>query len=245
MCICRYVTLVLCFCHPHADAQKGLGLSGDWGDAQVQALGLSWYYNWGTEPSPSVTIPDVQFVPMIFSPKHANASIAGPVVLGFNEPDNEHQSNISVAEALAVWPQVVKLAATVGSPATAKNPVTGSWLPAFMSASPPPKVDFMTLHWYKGVNASKFQSDVENVFKTYNKTVWVTEFCPQTAAEANSNPNKYSTHEVVAFVEATLSWMKANSRMVARYAWHDPKVGTCSLWASNQLSAAGQAHFQH
>ena len=51
------------------------------------------------------------------SPPKVNAT--NPVLLGFNEPDRSDQSNMTVEEAIALWPQLVQKSNRLGSPAVA------------------------------------------------------------------------------------------------------------------------------
>lgn len=110
--------------------------------------------SWGNETSVDASI--ATFLPMIFGVGDTQRTVPGgaALILGFNEPDNAHQSDATVAEALAGWPAVAKKAGRAAAPAMAGNPVTGAWLPAFMAqAEPAPNV--VPLHWYKGTNASR------------------------------------------------------------------------------------------
>lgn len=219
--------------------KKGVGLveSAGLGEIQLQNLQVAWYYNWGPK---SAVQSRAEFVPMVFSARSIKADIQGPVVLGFNEPDNAKQSNMPVLQALGLWPPVLGKAHRVGAPAMAGNPVRGDWLPAFMQARP--RVDFMTLHWYKGVDAAKFIRDVQAVCGAYNKPVWVTEYAPQTAAQAKDQPDKYSQTQVNRFIRETVAWMNA-SPCVERFAWHDAKRGTSALFdQQGALTATGLAY---
>ncbi|PUE33425.1 glycosyl hydrolase [Limnohabitans sp. Jir72] len=221
--------------------KKGVGLaeSVGLGAQQLQNLQVAWYYSWGPQ---SAVHSSAQFVPMVFSVRSIKANIHGPVVLGFNEPDNAKQSNMTVPEALRLWPQVVGKAPRVGSPAMAGNPVRGDWLPAFMQGQP--KVDFMTLHWYKGADAAKFIRDVQALCEAYQKPVWVTEYAPQTAAQGKASPDKYSQAQVNQFIRETVAWMNA-SPCVERFAWHDAKRGTSALFdEQGQLTDTGLAYAQ-
>jgi hypothetical protein len=200
-------------------------------------LGVQWYYNWS---STSTIQSDATFVPMIFSPKHVDEQVSGPEVMGFNEPDKAAQANVTVDEALAAWPAVVAKADRVGAPAVAGNPVTGTWFPEFMAAQP--KVDFVTVHWYKGVDASKFESDIQAVIDAYHRPVWVTEFAPQTKSDSAARPKRYSRKHVNEFIAETVAWMEAQP-MVERYAWHDSTVGRSSLFNTDgTLNATGRAY---
>ncbi|CAJ1357644.1 unnamed protein product [Effrenium voratum] len=227
-------------------SKKGVGLpsSTGYGATQLEALNASWFYSWGLKPK--ITVPDgVEFVPIVATAKYLQWSPASGChdILGFNEPDHSGQANISVSEALKLWPQVLAKVPTngrIGSPATAGNPVTGSWFPEFMAASP--HVDFVAVHWYKGAKVDKFKSDIQEVIDKYQKPVWVTEFAPQTIAESTADPTKWSQAEVNEFIQEVVSWMESNS-MVERYAWHDSKSGTSWLYDdAGGLSETGQVY---
>jgi hypothetical protein len=207
---------------------------------QLKALHVGWYYNWGPQSELKTSVP---FVPMAFRissvQKLPSRSL---VVLGFNEPDNNKQSDLSVDQALAAWPQLGARAHAVGAPATAKDPSKkGSWLSEFLAAGP--RVDFVTLHWYKGVDAQKFIADVQALCDAYHKPVWVTEFAPQTAGDAREKPDRYSQAEVDKFIQESIRWMDS-SECVQRYAWHDAKVGTSALFVGSELTSTGRSYAQ-
>lgn len=185
--------------------KKGLGLTSKFGQAQLTSLNASWYYNWGSSPNPGTI---AEFIPMIFSSKHVNDTLSAwsPYLLGFNEPDSAQQSNTDVSTALAYWPYAVANAkkqippSLISAPVMAENPVTGTWLPTIMSASPPPTVDFICVHWYKGPDAAKFKSDIQAVINMYQKPVWVTEFAPQTTSSGQAAPTKYTQAQVYIYI---------------------------------------------
>lgn len=219
--------------------KKGYGLaeSSGQGSDVLDLLKVHWYYNWGANTKVKNS---AIFVPMVFSLKHSDDIKENiPVVLGFNEPDNEKQSNLSVQDALKAWPALAAHAQSIGAPSTAKNPLKpGNWLPDFMSKQP--KVDFITVHWYKGVSAKKFVEDIQSICNTYDLPVWVTEFAPQTAGDARKNPQRFTQTEVQQFIDESTSWME-KSTCVQRYAWHDAKVGTSALLLNGQLTESGKA----
>jgi hypothetical protein len=225
---------------PRLTSKKGFGLperKGRLGAAQLEALNVGWYYNWGAESELKTQVP---FVPMIFSLKGLKHKLSGDYVLGFNEPDNSKQSDLAVKDALANWSIVAAKGKQVGGPAMAGNPVTGEWLPAFMKARP--KVDFATVHWYKGVDAKHFIKDLEHIHATYNKPIWVTEFAPQTAGSSEKDPNKFTQAEVDRFITEVVRWMDA-TQWVQRYAWHDSIEGTSALFdAKGEMTATGRTY---
>eukprot|EP00759_Apiculatamorpha_spiralis_P019955 PhF_6_TR25588/c1_g1_i10/m.35893 len=229
--------------------KKGMGISKAFGASQLLSLNTTWYYNWGISPH----IPqndNFEFVPMMWSGKRVNDTIpqGSRYLLGFNEPDFEEQSNMTVAAALALWPWLLasakKLSPTpyVSAPVTARDPINGTWLPNFIRADPPPYFDFVCLHWYKGPNAAKFISDVQNLISAYRRPVWVTEFAPQTNSSSTSEPDKYTQEQVNSFIRNVTAFMESEP-MVHRYAWHTSAVGTSALFkADGSLTLTGEAY---
>lgn len=211
--------------------KKGFGLTeSTYGNTQLSALNVSWYYSWGN--TTQITNPVAQFIPMAFSLNTLSSLTPQPTLLGFNEPDNTSQSNMSVAAAIANWPTLVNNSTLLGSPATAGNPLTAnSWLQQFMSWTPQPKVDFICVHWYKGVSVNQFKNDMNSIIAMFNKPIWVTEFAPQTVSSATAQPNKYTQTQVNNFLNGVIPWMEQHP-MIQRYAYHNPKVGTCAVFNS-------------
>lgn len=210
---------------------------------ELTEVGASWYYSWGY--STWVTSPHVPFVPMAWSNDDiSKLPSLNTYVLGFNEPDNSSQSNISVATALSAWPSLVSRAIYPGSPAVAGNAVSGTWLPAFMAGSPTPTVSFIPVHYYPGDSVSNFENYISSVCSTYNLPVWVTEFAVQTDSQSSSNPTQYSQSDVNNFIASTTAWMNANS-CVQRYSWHSSTTGTSDLFnADGSLTSTGTAYAQ-
>ena len=75
--------------------------------------GVSWYYTWSHDTAGITTPTGVQFVPMIWGAADVSATAlnqakqAGSTLLGFNEPDNPNQSNMTVTQAISLWPQLM------------------------------------------------------------------------------------------------------------------------------------------
>ena len=65
---------------------------------------------------------------------------------------------------------------------------------------------------------------------------------PQTGGSSREKPDKFSQAEVDHFISKTLAWMEATP-YVERYAWHDPKTGTCALFTDKgELTPTGRAY---
>ena len=75
-------------------SKKGFGLTESlYGNTQLSALNVSWYYSWGYNTS--ISNPVAQFTPMVFSLNTLPSVTPKTTILGFNEPDNTSQSNMS------------------------------------------------------------------------------------------------------------------------------------------------------
>ncbi|QIQ06315.1 sigma-70 family RNA polymerase sigma factor [Streptomyces liangshanensis] len=214
-----------------ASARKGVGV-WNWNGGATKALGDSgagWYYTWGTDHS-FVSSGSAQYVPMIWGKDSvdpanlARARAAGPYLLGFNEPDMGAQSNMTVDQALALWPKVQDTGKIVGSPAVAFGGDTaGGWLDRFMSGAKSRgyRVDFVTLHWYGGdfrteAAVGQLRSYIEAVHARYGKPVWLTEFA---LTDFSQGTPRFPTEDQQAAFLASAAKMLAGLPYVQRWAW--------------------------
>jgi hypothetical protein len=166
---------------------------------------------------------------MIWGPGSVTASTldtaraAGRTILGFNEPDFASQSNMTVAQALTLWPQLQATGRRLGSPAVATGAATpGGWLDQFMSGARQRglRVDFITLHWYGSdfspAAVGQLESYVKAVHDRYQMPIWVTEFA---LIKFTSSGSVYPTAaQQVAFVQGATAMLNGLS-YVERYAW--------------------------
>ena len=96
---------------------------------KISQLKANWYYSWGRELREERP-KNVEFVPMFWGKWFKDDDIEYLLnlknqnqikfVLGFNEPDSLNQSNMSVDEAIALWPKLEAIGLPLGSPATVK-----------------------------------------------------------------------------------------------------------------------------
>ena len=199
---------------------------------KISSLCPTWYYTWG--PSAVDALSTVPFTPMCWGANSLAKVAPSPVLLGFNEPDGAAQSNLTVEQALSLWPRVVALGDRVGSPATAGNASKpGSWLETFMASGP--KVDFVCVHWYAPPNADSFLAQMDAIYMKYKLPIWVTEFAP--ADWAGKYPGGYPVDQVKAFMKAACAGLESRT-YVERYAWKtratdDVHMGTSGLFNSD------------
>ncbi|MEU4398323.1 sigma-70 family RNA polymerase sigma factor [Micromonospora orduensis] len=214
-----------------SSARKGVGV---WAfDGVSRALAGSkagWYYTWGTEHQGITTPPGVTFVPMIrgaenvTAPELARARAAGPYLLTFNEPDLSDQSNLTVEQALDLWPRLMATGSRLGSPAVAWGADDPQgWLGRFMSGAQARghRVDFVTLHWFgadftTSTAVDQLRRYLQNVYQRYRKPIWLTEFA--LIRFGGGGPQFPSQEQQAAFLTAATT-MLGQLPYVQRYAW--------------------------
>lgn len=197
---------------------------------KIKSLAPKWYYTWG--PTAVLGLEDVPFTPMAWGSHGApRAGTSAPVLLGYNEPDRTDQSNISVAEALNLWPLMMAPGRRLGSPATSTNPAKlGSWLDLFMAGGP--QVDFVCVHWYAPPNVNAFLNQIDAIWAKYKKPIWVTEFA--VADWAGKYPGGYDVNLVQEFMKGACAGLDMRD-YVERYTWKtrsasDACLGTSALF---------------
>ena len=191
--------------------------------------GASWYYTWGAGHAGIGTPHGVQFVPMIWGPgsvTKANLKQVkgeGRYLLAFNEPDNAGQSDMSVSQALSLWPKLMSTGMKLGSPAVAANAATaGSWLARFMKGAKARgyRVNFITVHWYGGdfttsAAVGQLRSYLVAIHARYHLPLWLTEFA---LIRFGSTVTFASARQQAAFVTSATK-MISKLGFVQRYAW--------------------------
>lgn len=211
--------------------------------AQISALGATWCYNWGDKPQ-STDCSDPYFVPMIWGSGDVSkidsiASAGYTTVLGFNEPNKSDQANMSVADAIAAWPQITKNAnIRVSSPAVSDD--GRSWLEDFMKQAKQNnlRVDFIAMHWYGWNKGSCVASQLEGAVtwaSQWGLPVWITEF----GCMGSSNPDEQT---VLDFFNAAIPMLAKHSQ-VERYAWYPWNTynDVYTSGGSPMMTALGQA----
>ncbi|KZP11932.1 glycoside hydrolase family 128 protein [Athelia psychrophila] len=200
----------------------------------TNAFNLAWAYNWGEEiNSDTGTAADtgslnagVEFTPMLWGSDATNWTAAADAaiaagsthLLGFNEPDNGGQSNLTPSAAAALWktnmePYAGK-AKLVGPAVTNGGGV--QWLQQFLGNCTDCTIDAISMHWYDtAVNLCYFTGYFTDASTTFpNYPIWITEFAGSgTVAEQQS------------FLSYVLPWLETQS-FVERYAGFGDFAGT-------------------
>jgi Glycosyl hydrolase catalytic core len=198
-------------------------------DEALQQSTASWYYTWSTEHAGISGPAGVEFVPMVWGAANVTADsldqarAGGRYLLGFNEPDEPTQADMTVEQALDLWPALISTGLVLGSPAVATQAATpGGWLDRFMSgaASRGYRVDFIAVHWYGADFATaravdQLRSYLTAVHDRYHKPIWLTEF----ALVDFPGGYRYPGPDVQAPFLTASTRMLAGLDFVQRYAW--------------------------
>ena len=184
--ICLLLTPTFAFA---VDGKRG------WAGGQpdsADAANAYWYYNWWhTKPSGDQNA-DADWIPLVkFTNNLANKIdiITGysdvDTVLVLNEPERASQSDVTVAEAISIWPQFEATGLNLITPGISDDPAGRAWLADFMTQANANnyRMDGLAFHWYGASTpnnpagaASNFLSRVDHYWNTYGLPVWITEF---------------------------------------------------------------------
>jgi Glycosyl hydrolase catalytic core len=214
-------------------------------DASLLSKGVRWWWNWSVTPQAAVSggfaSVGMEFVPMVWNGTDVGNGKAIPsssALLGFNEPDNAGQANMTAQSAASLWPQVESMAKAASisklvSPAVASS-IT--WMDQFMSLCSGCQIDYIAFHDYTDT-AAALEAEVQE-FEKYNKPIWLTEF----ACNHNATNTPCSLSEQEAFMNAVIPWLESQSQ-IARYAWFSgSNVPNSVLIQNGQLTALGQLY---
>lgn len=225
--------------------------------AKIKELGALWNYSWGWEfvdGQPQ----GVEFIPMFWGKGSVASNTLSYLkeqivngsckrVLGFNEPDGEKQANMTVEQALELWPQLQSLKVPLGSPAVTDNKDGKDWLASFMQGVEERgyRVDFICIHNYGGPNATSFKNDINYFIDTYQLPVLITEFAVADWGAQTIADNKYTPEQVLAFMKEVLPWLEQNENVLG-YAWFQSGIDSPVGWpgalydTDGQLTACGE-----
>jgi hypothetical protein len=250
---------------PVTDAKMGIASSmyvGDGQSVKLAGIGARWTYDWSATAPPADLAR--RWVPMVWGSGSLTPQViatlkhdrkAGSVndLLGFNEPDNGGQSNMTPQQAAALWPRLESTGLPLGSPAPATP--TDGWLTQFMALVRQRhlRVNFIALHYYQDFTnpdaVAQLRSQLIAIHRAYGRPIWITEIG---AIDIRSwgEPMEHAPTEARA-----VSYMRSLFAMlnrlpfVHRYAWftdncwNDSACHTSSLFnGQGQLTPLGRAY---
>ena len=193
-------------------------------EADYAQFGLSWAYNYNDNTGVSLPA-SVNFAPMVWGPNWEPISdlqsrdagwLAGAPpawLMTYNEPDNSSQANMSVSAAIAAWPSLQALNVPLVGPAMQN--MLDSWETSFYQAiaSNGYRVDYSAAHLYVPPNASSVINDLQAVYNSDGRPVWLTEFSP-----VDWNGNQGWTEDDDYNFLAEFMWLAEGQEWLKRYA---------------------------
>ncbi|WBB62063.1 glycosyl hydrolase [Streptomyces sp. WMMC500] len=240
---------------PSHSSQKGVALNPvDGAGKALTDSGVSWFHNWTTSTGRLDKPKNVEYVPTIWGPRSVtrielrNATRGGTHLLTFNEPDLPTQADMTVKQALGLWPRLERTGLRLGAPAVATDAdKPGGWLDRFMKGSKKRglRVDFIPVHWYGSDFSSEATSHLagylKRVHKRYHKPVWLTEYA--LIDFTKGTPRYPSMKKQTRFVQASTE-MLADLDFVKRYAWNSLSTETSptGLYDGANPNASGRAY---
>ncbi len=242
-------------------AKKGLGIAlkknPQWRE-QLTKLNAQWFYTWGAN-LPEEVPTGIEYVPMIWKyygkgtdetlatlQQQAQSNAVG-TLLGFNEPDQHDQSNMTVEEALSYWPKLMETGLPLVSPGCVHP--DREWMKEFMAQAKAKKyrVDYVAVHSYGGPNPQSLLSRLKSVSQMYERPLWITEFAVGDWNAKTVAANKHRPSQVAAFMKETLPMLE-EADFVSRYAWfnstpENSHLGTSALTDENgDLTIVGKIY---
>jgi hypothetical protein len=208
--------------------KKGIGhaLRNEQDAKKLAPLNINWLYNWNSTVS-AAKAKDLEYVPMIWSGKQAKnvrervdaiKAQGASTLLGFNEPDQKEQANMTVAQALELWPILMESGLRLGSPGAAH--ADREWMREFMTKAKKKKyrIDFVCVHWYWHPNPDDLLGKLRAIHKLYDLPIWITEFAVADWDTNPKKPNRFSEDDVANFLKKVLPELE-KTPWVERYAW--------------------------
>src|SRR3989344_2928098 len=245
-------------------SKKGIAMPSKYSYSSnvINQLGVSWYYDWSTDPITGAT---PEFVPMIWGQTNGASNALSqweggpklPFLLTYNEPDKPDGSNYMTPLQAADpvwWNRFEGVAKRISSPVTVVKGVD-TWLKEFMTeaALKSDRIDFISLHWYgppdKVQDFLTFVDRVHNDPAFGGRPIWVTEFSVRCQGSYTLNPNTCGVQHVIDFINTALAGLEARN-YVERYSWfagegNDPDwFSTARLFdlTTGQLTEVGKAY---
>ena len=196
------LVVITLFVLTNAAPKRGIGIA--WNNPKtasrscddLASLNVSWFYTWlPVHPCPGDTT--VEFIPMIQKQQYMSYvdtinQTGATTLLGFNEPDEPNQADMTVERAIELWPYLMETGLRLGSPSATQYPASQNidgggpqWLKWFMGnvTKLNYRVDFICIHYYMFKppnpynsidNLRQFLLNINSSYPGYK--VWLTEF---------------------------------------------------------------------
>ena len=238
-------------------AKKGIGMTAKkagW-EARLRSIRGKWSYSWSARKPESYPA-GVDFTPMVWSYRGENSFVENIAdakragsrnLLGFNEPDQAKQGNMSVEAVLEQWPRLQETGLRLGSPGCVHP--DKQWMIDFMARADALKyrVDFVCVHSYGGPNVAALVKRLTDVHERFGRPLWITEFGVGDWKAKTVQENQHSAATVQSFMKECLPALD-ELKFLERYAWFPAATTSASLGTSalfnpdDSLTALGELY---
>lgn len=192
-------------------SKKGIA-GGIW-----QKLNVGWFYDWNISSDSSL---DLEYVPIrqkrTWPGLDQDWKARGSThLLGYNEPDHKDQSNLTVGEAIASWPDLLATGLRLGAPAPSDGGL--GWLYEFIDKADAAglRVDFVPVHYYRATAdpgdekgaADQLYRFLKGIHDRVKRPLWVTEWNNganwTTAPDPNEKQQKAAVSAMIKMLDET------------------------------------------
>ncbi len=237
------------------------GKNSEW-QTRLEQLRGQWMYSWGWQ-KPDGFPAEAEFCPMVWGDGAAENRAkalamlkaqydAGEIrsLMGFNEPDQAKQSNMTVERVVELWPELESVGAPLVSPGCVHP--DREWMHAFMEQVEKRglRVDYIAVHSYGGPSVEGLVKRLETLHREFGRPLWITEFAVGDWEAKSAAENKHSPERVAAFMKGVLPALDG-LKFVDRYAWFSAStssgpLGTSALFNPDRsLTPLGKIYARH
>ncbi len=210
------------------------------------SLDVDWLYNWNLDRNSPL---DWEYTPIrqvrYWPPMDQDWKSRGSThLLGYNEPDRPDQANMTIAQAISSWPDLLGTGLRVGAPAVSDGGRSG-WLYPFMTQADADglRVDFVPIHYYQCVNpadpaaaANQMYNFLKATYDQVKRPLWITEWNNGANWTGCGDPTAVQQQAAV----AAMIDMLDNTPFVERYAPYNWVEDVRRLvWDDGSNTAAG------
>ncbi len=147
-----------------------------WDEHEYTITNSTWRYDWNAG---GTSTNDIEYTPIkqnLGWPSWSAINDKQNVthLLGYNEPDHVEQSDVTVSEAIAAWPDFLKSGLRLGAPATTNF----NWVIDFVKRCDELnyRVDYVAVHAYWGNDPAAYLNSLSWVHNATGRPIWITEW---------------------------------------------------------------------
>ncbi|KDQ29173.1 hypothetical protein PLEOSDRAFT_1089032 [Pleurotus ostreatus PC15] len=172
------------------------------------------------------------------------------IAMGFNEPDQGGQANMSPSRGCSLWWENLNPLKDQGyqliSPACTNAPSGTQWMKDFMGCCRDCRIDAVATHFY-GTSAQALIQHVTDIHNLFGKDVWVTEFACQNFGGSGGQCSKAQVNEfmdtVTGFFDNT-PWVKAYFAFGAMHDMFNVNPDNQLMGADGKPNALGRKYIK-